>query len=265
MLAVITTHLKEFFKRIRFIYYFCGLAVIALLIWSFALRQPDGQFHLTLFRAETGTALYARSPNGQTLLIDPSGSSNTLAGQLSQTVFPWNFHIDTALLTNRGSVQPLTDLDARLPVKLAILTPAVYQVTDDQAALSLPEGMQQKKLAEAESIRVDSDLVIQPLAADASDTALLLTYQQLRILIPNGVDPALLASSSANLDGLSVLILNDTDLANLPADMWQNFGAKTILWNSTNLAPDPAWSGLDTSTSISLKSNGQQFGMTTTQ
>jgi competence protein ComEC len=259
LMAVIMINWKNLFKRIKFVYLFIALAVIASLIWSIALRQPDGLFHLSMLGAEGGTALYLQSPDGETLLIDPAGSPDTLASQISQTISPWNFHLDAALLTRRDTVDALTSLNARLPLKMAVLTPAVYQVTDDQSALVLPEGMQIQKLVEDETIRFDHDLMIQTLTDDADHTALLISYGQTRILIPNGGDPEMIRSAIGQSSGLSALILNEDDVANLPTDMWQNFGAQIILWNSADVAPDPQWLGLDTRETLILNSDGNKF------
>ena len=260
MLAIIRIYWSALFKRIRFSYLALFLAAAAALIWSAALRQPDGLLHLSLLRAEGGTALYIQSPNGRTLLIDPGGSPNMLASRLSQTVSPWNFHIDAALLTQADAVDSLTSLNARLPVNQAILTPAVYQLSDDARPQTLPEGMPVRPLEEGESLRLDGSLLIQPIASDNEHTALLVSYGQTHIFIPGGLDPAEFRQARpTSLRGLSALILSDADVANLPADMWQNFGAPVTLWNSTNVAPVFEWSGLDTNESITLNSDGVKF------
>ena len=260
MLAIIRIYWSALFKRIHFSYLALFLAAVAALIWSAALRQPDGLLHLSLLRAEDGTAVYIQAPNGQTLLIDPGGSPNTLASRLSQTVSPWNFHIDAALLTQADAVDSLTSLNVRLPVNQAILTPAVYRLSDDARPQTLPEGMLVRPLEEGESLRLDGSLLIQPIASDNSHTALLVSYGQMRIFLPGGLDPAEFSQARfTSLRGLSALILSDADVANLPADMWQNFGAPVTLWNSTNVAPVSEWSGLDTNESITLNSDGMKF------
>ena len=262
-MAILFNYFKKLFKKVKFFYWVLILAAISALVWTLALRQPDGKMHLSLIRAGEGSTLFIQSPDGQTLLFNPGGSPNTLSSILSQSISPWNFHLDAALLSRREAAPVLSDLNERLPVRLAILTPAVYQVTDEQKALSLPEGMQIKKLGEGEAVEFGKGLTILPLASDADSTAWLLTFGQTRIFIPDGVDPKSFSQkNSADLRGLAALILSDADVANMPADMWQNYGAQVILWNSTSLAPDSGWQGLDRLQTISLSSDGKTLRVT---
>ena len=259
LLILFRNYFKKLFKKIGWFYLVLFLLTATALVWSIALRQPDGKVHLSLIRAEEGSSLLLRAPHGQTLLVDPGGSPNQLASAASQYLSPWNFHLDAALLTNRSAAKSLSDLNDRLPVRMAILSPPVYLVSDETSPLSLPDGMQIKKLSDGEIIQIEEGLTIQPITADLEHTALLLTYGETRILIPGGVDPALLDQSANRLSGLSVLILNDQDVANLPTDMWQNFGAQVILWNSPSVAPDPNWLGLDSQSVITLSGDGENY------
>jgi competence protein ComEC len=243
----------KWLKKNQFPFLLFVLSIAAVVTWTIALRQPDGKLHLSLVRADEGTALFLRSPAGETLVIDPGGGANTLATTLSQFLSPYNFHLDAALITNRGSSSSLADLNSRLPVSEAILAPAVYHLSDGETPLSLPEGMAVKELQEKESILLDNAVQIQVLASDSEHAALLLRYGELRIFIPNGLDPAAFNSYRAReLRGLSVLVLSDADVVHLPPDMWQNYGAQTILWNSTALSPDPTWPGLDSRQKVTL-------------
>lgn len=261
LLFAFRASLKKVFKKIPFTYSLLCLACLCTLVWATLLRGADGSLHFSLIRAEGNTALFLQSPAGQTLLIDPAGSPDTLAGQLSASLAPWNFHLDAALLTRRISIPALSDLNERLPVRQAILSPAAYRVTDGQKPLALPKGMQVQKLTEGEAIRLDGEVLIQPLGDDDTNTALLLSYGQTRIFIPNGVDPSSFTASRPELHSLTALVLTDTDVANLPVGMWNNYGAQVILWNSTSIAPDPHWLGLDTADGITLTSDGQRYGL----
>jgi competence protein ComEC len=251
--GIIYIYRMKWLKKNWFPILFVVLALAAALTWTAVLRRPDGSLHLSLIRAEDGTALFLRSPNGETLVIDPQGGANTLATALSQSIPPYNFHLDAAFLTTHESVKALSALNDRLPVSQAVLAPSVYHLTDEETPLSLPEGMEIKELQEGESLLLDGAVQIRVLASDSQHAALLLSYGDTCIFIPNGLEPAAFKPyRSSSLRGLSALILSDADVANLPADMWQNYGSRTILWNSTAVSPDPDWPGLDTYSQINL-------------
>jgi len=262
LLILFRNYFKKLFKTIRWFYLIVFLALVTSLLWTIVLRGADGSLHLSLIRSGDGSSIFVKSPNGTTLLIDPDGSANQLAAQASQWVSPWRFHVDAALFTNVVPARTISEVNARLPVDLAILAPAVYQLSEETRPVTLPQGMPIKKLREGETIQIEDGFTIQPVASDLERTALLLTYGETRILIPGGADPAALAAQrSTNLSGLSILILNEADIENLPADMWQNFGAQVILWNSPSVSPDPEWVGLDRQDQIIIQSDGLHFSI----
>lgn len=262
LLLLFRNYFKKIFKNIRWIYWTLFLIVVVGLLWTIVLRSADGNLQLSLVRAEEDSSVFLKSPNGTTLLIDPGGSVNQLAGQVSQWVSPWQFHVDAALITRFDSAKTINDLNDRLPIYQAILAPPVYLVAEDTAPISLSEGIQIKKLKEGESIQIEEGLTIQPVASDLDHTALLLTYGEMRIFIPGGVDPDYLSNlKTTNLTGISILILNETDIANLPPDMWQNLGAQVILWTSPSVSPDPDWAGVDNQAVITIQSDGINYSI----
>jgi hypothetical protein len=260
LLFLTRNYFMKILGKINWLYISSALALAACLILTITARQPDGFFHLSLIRTGDGTALFLRTPEGSTFLIDPGGSANELSSTVSGEISPWNFHIDAVLLTTRNIVKGLDSLNNRLPLRQVILTRPVWQVSDTTSAVTLPEGLAVKLLGEYEIVQMEEGVTIQAIADDSEHTALLVTYSNTRILIPGGVSPELLRASPAdNLSSLSVLILNEEDTANLPADMWHNFGAQVILWNSTAVAPDPMWRSLDFSDLIEIVGDGKSF------
>lgn len=257
LLFILRKNIFKWIKQFRRVYLLLPLALLAFALGSSALRGPDGTLHLRLVRSGDETALFLKSPTGTTLLVDPSSESNSLAAEISPLLSPWQFHLDEILATEAQSAQNINGLNERLPVRQVILAPSAYLSAQGETPATLSENIPLKKLGAEESIQIEPDLALVPLASDLHHSALLIRHGQVKILIPNGVDPTLLASFKATeLASLSILILNETDTENLPADMWQNYGAQTILWNSAAISPDPAWKGLDEFTSIEVISNG---------
>jgi competence protein ComEC len=266
VLAILAFILMGYFvkKSIPINWFYVGLAtlVITVLAISTVSRRPDGRLHLWLVRADDGSTLFLRGPQGSTLLIDPDGSPGQLASAVSNRVSPWDVHADGVLLTQRGRTSDLDLLTAQLPVRQAILTLPVSRLDDDLAPVTLPEGMEVKQLAAGEVIQVEAGLTVTPIAEDGSRTAVLIEYVNTRILVPGGVDPALLVAQQAdNLSSLSLLILNEADVATLPADMWGNFGAQVILWNSPAVTPLPGWIGFETGDVVEVISDGTAYSV----
>ncbi len=256
--------LHEFFKNFRWIYAAVGLFLLAFVLWLALWRAPDGRLHLRLLRSEDESSLLLTSPGGYTLLIDPASESNALAAALSPALSPWNFHLDAALATDLAAARNILELNDRLPVDEVILAPPAYLIGQEESAAILPASAKVKKLSDTESIHLEDDLTVLPLAVDLHHTALLIRYGEVKILIPGGASPGqLLVYKESELAGLNVLILNEDDIEYLPADMWQNLGAQTILWNSPSLSPDPSWLGLDEYSAIEIISNGSGIALKT--
>ncbi|NMC84019.1 MAG: ComEC family competence protein [Anaerolineaceae bacterium] len=255
-LATLRLKFKQFFEKLRFLWIAAGLVLVTVLVWSIALRQPDGELHVQIIRAGEETAVLLRSPRGFSLLLDPSGDVNSLAANLSQELSPWNFHLDGVLLTRRSAVSSAEALNERLPIRQAYLLPAVYQSNDDTSPVSLPEEISVTQLHENASLRLDEEITIQAVAADENGSALLITTGNTQILIPNGVDPALLPQVVP-----TVLLLQPADLENLPADMWQARGASLIVWESTRVPPEPDWVHFTGQAILDLATEGTRVKM----
>jgi competence protein ComEC len=240
----------KWWKKIKPVYFLLMLAVGAILVWTFALRQPDGNLHISMFRSGDEMTLILRSPGGSTLLLDPAGSMNSLSSSISQSMPPWSSHIDAVLFTQKQSLDALNELNERLPVNSAVFTPPAF---DAMRTSDLPVNVQGKELIPGESINLDDKVMVKVLGSDQDSSALLIQFGNFKAFLPNGMDPAeLSAESRFELKGLSLLILDDSDLDVLPADMWQNLGAREIFWRSASLPPVQNWGAAN----VSITTNG---------
>ena len=252
----------KWWKKINSIYLLLALAIGAVLVWTAVLRMPDGNLHISVLNSGEGITLSLISPAGQHLLIDPTGSANTLSSEVSQSLNPWEARLDAVLFTNSQSAKELEGLNALLPVDTAIFSPSVYGVNDESATINVPAGVEVKELIPGESVLVDGGIRVLVIGSDNNHSALLVEYGNFRVLITGGLDPAAFdPGSKPELRSLSALILTDDDLDNLPADMWKNYGAKIVLWKSTSLAPDSEWTTLSNNEYVELSADANEFSI----
>lgn len=257
LLFIFRKHLPKWFNQKHWGWITLTLFVLAVLLWTSVSRLPDGILHIQLIRTENESSIYLKSPTGKNILIDPSKESNSLAAAVSPELPLWQFHLDEVIATQLKTAKAISGLNDRLPIEHALLLPPAYLISQEDSPAQIPASVETQKLNGSESILVDTDLQILPVAADLQHTALLVQHGHIKILIVGGADPEqLIAQKEGVLSGLDLLILTDADLENLPADMWQNLGAKTILWASTSLSPDPTWPGLDELSKIEIISDG---------
>jgi hypothetical protein len=81
-----------------------------------------------------------------------------------------------------------------------------------------------------------------------------------KILIPNGVDYALISQQDASaLEGLSILILKEADISYIPPRVWQARQPRVVLWNSLTLSPVVEWQSLEQAERISIVSDGENI------
>jgi len=258
---------RNYFKKL-FKWNFHWIVLLLILAcaaaWSIALHQPDGRLHLLLLRTGDQSALMLLTPEGKTIVFDPGDKANELSAAVSREISPWNFDIDQVWLSSRASAGALDQLIERIPVRQVVLPPSVYQAAARQSPLELPPGIKLVKLNPSTPFPVEADLRIEVVAEDTSSAAFYLVYRDLRVLIPNGVDYALIREVNPSvLSGLTVLILAPDDLSYIPPRVWTALEPAVILWNSTALSPDPAWPGLDAGSRVEFTTDGSQYVINT--
>ena len=231
---------KIFRGRLYWVMFLLALAVVSL--WSAYLHRPDGLFHLHLIRAGEETVLFVRTPTGQNLMFDPGREVNELSAAVSRELSPWHHALDQVWLTRPGATDALEYLDEQLPLKTILVAPVVYQSGAETKPLSLPPGISVEKLPPRASIEYGGGLSVRLVAEDLQSTAYLITHGDIRVLVPNGVDYALIKETDpAVLDGLFALVLSEDDLSYIPPRVWQALVPGIILWNSAALCPVEGW------------------------
>ncbi len=76
------------------------LAVLAVVIWRFALTQPDGRLHVHFLDIGQGDGILITTPSGRQVLVDGGKSPQALFNELGQAMPFWDRSIDVLLLTH---------------------------------------------------------------------------------------------------------------------------------------------------------------------
>ncbi len=102
------------------------LLVVALLVWSIALTQPDGKLHVSFLDVGQGDAVLIQTPNGQNILIDGGPDPQKINLELSDRLAFWDRTIDLVVCTQPQAdhVTGLVEVLQRYRVKL-ILDPGI--------------------------------------------------------------------------------------------------------------------------------------------
>lgn len=229
------------------------LAFSSITVWSIYLHRPDGRLHLHLVRSGESATLFLQTPLGKTLMIDPRGDADELAAAFQSRLSPWNFDLDKVLLTERQGAKVVMNLAEQVLIKEVLLAPNVYQPSGSESPGRLPEELEITKWPPEQSIAVEKDLVLTLAAETPGASAVLITYGGQKILIPNGVDFALIRTETPSaLENLTVLVLRPEDVSYLPPRVWQQIEPRVILWNSVNLSPVDGSIGIDDHSQIGI-------------
>jgi competence protein ComEC len=260
---VILFGFRNYFKKI-FSKWFTWIVFLLILAsaaaWSIFAYIPDGKLYIHLVENGDDSTLVLRDPQGKVIMFDPGKSVNELSAEVSRQLSPWDFSIDEVWLTHRASVSNLELFQERIPITKAVLTPAIYLAGADQRPVRVPQNIELVKLASGGERIYPSGMVIRLAGEDQGRSALFIEYGRMRILLPNGVDYALLREASPGmLDDLTMLILQEEDISYIPPRVWQALEPQLILWNSTALSPEATWLGNDTYRRISISTDGKDF------
>ena len=75
------------------------LLLVAILVWSVALTQPDGKLHVSFLDVGQGDAILIRTPSGQDILIDGGPDPQRIGLELSEKLPFWDRTIDLVICT----------------------------------------------------------------------------------------------------------------------------------------------------------------------
>lgn len=259
ILFVFDNYFKKIFSK-WFTWIVFLLVIASMAAWSIFAHLPDGKLHIQLMENGDDSTLVIHDPQGKVIVFDPGKSVNELSAEISRQLSPWDFSIDEVWHTRRASVSSLELFQERIPISKSVLTPAVYMAGADQRPLRVPQNIELVKLAPGGEREYPSGMLIRLAGEEQDRSALFIEYGEIRILVPNGVDYALIRETSPALLGdLTMVILQEEDLSYIPPRVWQALEPQIILWNSTALSPSVDWPGNDVNRRISISTDGHDF------
>ncbi|MDZ4160063.1 MAG: ComEC/Rec2 family competence protein, partial [Anaerolineaceae bacterium] len=194
-----------------------SLILINVVVWRFVQTAPDGKLHLHLINLPGGPAALVRSSDGANLLINGSSSASQLSSALGRRLPPLGARLDALALThNRGSaLKGLPATLERFPPGLALWLPEPDRKGDAQRLeIQLHRmGVGVENLVRGQTLLIGGDLTIKVLATGSQGAALLLSWENLRILLPGGAPmTAIPPEALKQCYGVSLIVLAPEDL-----------------------------------------------------
>jgi hypothetical protein len=231
--------------------------------WSIFAHRPDGKLHVHLVKTGESSALFVKTPSGSNLLIDLAGDASETSAVLTPLLSPWDFHIDALILTKPMSETLLADLNQMLRVGSMMTSTAVLRPSAGNYPLTLPENTTLITLPAGKPVEIEPGLTLTVIGEVTEQAAYALQYGETTILIPAGVDYALLKENYPDLmQQPDLLILTPDDVSYIPPRLWSELEPKTILWNSLESSPYQGALSLNSIDRISIVSDGIQIWST---
>lgn len=151
----------------------------------------------------------------------------------------------------------MSDLNASLPVKAILTANAILRPAAGEYPLSLPDSTDLINLSSTTALEIERELSLSVIGEAPEKTAYSLEYGQVSIVIPAGVDYALIRETHPGLlENVDLLILSPLDTSYIPPRLWSQLEPGMLLWNSLDLSPFGGQFSIGESGTISLISDG---------
>ena len=202
--------------------------------------------------------MYIQTPQGITYLFDLEGDPNETSAALTHLLSPWNYHLGGIVLTRSLSEIALGDLNSSLPVSSVLAAISVLRPAAGEYPLSLPDSTNLINLSSPPTLELENGISLSVIAESPGKAAYEIQYGQVSIVVPAGVDYALIGENRPGLlENADLLVLSPPDISYIPPRLWSQLEPGMLLWNS--LDPSPFESSLSASDNrnISLVSDGR--------
>jgi len=240
-----------------------GAGLLAALLWRGVLSAPDGRLHLVVFDVEESQVLLLRGTGGETLLVNGGPSSVQLNDILGRWLPPFNHKIDALVINSSKSdaFSSLTGILERYPPGLALwgcLAPDTR--TGDRLVSALEDGsVPSYPIIVGDALAFGSDPRLEVLESTGEGSALLLHWDNFRVLLPGGLPPERLPT--ADLANLSLIVLEERDLEETSPEEWLTFGAQAVIYTTEDPfeVSTPNWLKTHPGGWIAVETDGTQM------
>lgn len=210
-----------------------GALLLAGVLWTAALRQPDGRLHVTLFDIPDSRAVLIQTPGGNAVLVDGAPYATRLSAQIGTRLPLFPRRLPALILTSgkASAYEGLPVLLTSLPPGQLIwtLNPPVHSAVERLRQTAAPQTL----LVRGQSAALDEGITFTLLRSAPGGSAWMLTYGNLHLLAPNGAKPAQING----LEAVTLLILTSEDIEN----GWQARGIPALVQGDTPENAPSSW------------------------
>lgn len=264
ILVLLVFILRNYFKKILrgslTIWAVVLLVAGCFSVWSIYFHRPDGLLHFRrVFSADT-SFIVIQTPAGNTWLFDLEDDPNEISTALTPLLSPWDYHLDGIILTKPLSEIAFGDLNTSLPVNTILAANSILRPAAGEYPLSLPDSTSLINLSSARALEIEPGVSLSVIGESIGKAAYALEYGQVSIIIPAGVDYAVLTRDHPDLlENADLLILSPLDTSYIPPRLWSQLQPGILLWNSLESSPFEASILIAESKPISLISDGRSL------
>jgi len=263
LIFLLRNYFKKQFGRASTVWLIALLIAGSFSAWSIFAHRPDGKLHIHLIKMGEASALFLQTPDGNNLLVDLQGDASETAAALTPHFSPWNFHLDAVLLTKPIKETALDDLNQMVSVRAVIAANSILRPSTGTYPLKVPENTNLLSLAEKDGLEIEPGLTLTVIGEAPGQAAYAIQYKEATLLIPAGVDYALLKEEyPALMAKPAVLVLTPSDISYIPPRLWIELAPGAILWNNQEDSPFEDPISLEGTKDIEIISDGLNFWST---
>ncbi len=238
-----------------------AVSLVTVLVWRAVLTAPDGRLHVTVLGLQDSSAFFIQTPGGNNILVNASAASEDLGAALDARLSLFDRRLDAVIvsLPSTASLNGLNALMANLPVRQVVWTCATdSRAAERVVATLLQQDGSQDLMEQGDALQLDTAVVFSAPVKTEAGSALLISYQDLSILIPSGVSlRALEQAVPESTRQAGILILTDADLGSTTPAEWESLHALVIWAEPLIPTPREGWVSLYRQEWITLASDGQ--------